>query len=53
MVSYIDVSINTRWHLDKKKRGGVPDEIGASPKSDRNRVEAALVPAQSILGFSN
>ena len=52
MVSYINASINTRWHLEKKT-GGVPDEIGASPKSDRNRVEAALVPAQSILGFSN
>ena len=36
-VSYIDASINTRWHLDKKN-GGHPDKIGAYPKSDRNRV---------------
>ena len=52
MVSYINASINTRWHLNKKN-GGHADKIGVYPKSDRNRVEAALVPAQSILGFSN
>ena len=52
MVSYINVSINTRWHLDKKN-GGHPDKIGAYPKANRNRVGAHLVLAQSILGFSN
>ena len=31
MVSYINVSINARWHLDKKNRG-VPTKSGHIPK---------------------
>ena len=32
MVSYISASINTRWHLDTQKRGGLPTESEHTPK---------------------
>ena len=35
MVSYIDVSINTRWHLDKKNGGEFPTKLEHPP----NRTE--------------
>ena len=32
MVSYINVSISTRWHLDTQKSGGPPDKMEHTSK---------------------